>query len=42
MYLSLMNENASRNTPAYVYEIQQLLRHENVPVGTEYAMVSAC
>ena len=40
MFLSSMRENASRNIPAYVSEIQQLFRLENLPVGTEYAMLA--
>jgi TonB family protein len=40
MYLSSMNENVSRNTPAYVFEIQQLLLQQNLPVGTEDAMIA--
>lgn len=40
MYLSSMNENVSRNTPAYVFEIQQLFLQQNLPVGTEDAMVA--
>jgi len=40
MFLSSMHENASRNIPAYVFEIQQLFRHENLPVGTQYAMLA--
>jgi len=40
MYLSSMNENVSRNTPAYVFEIQQVLLRETLPVGTENAMLA--
>ena len=40
MYLSSMNENVSRNTPTYVFEIQQLFLQENMPVGSEFAMVA--
>lgn len=40
MILSATHDNASPNTPAYVFEIQQLLMRENVPVGTEGAMLA--
>jgi len=35
-----MHEKASRNIPAYVVELQQLFRRENLPVGTPYAMLA--
>jgi TonB family protein len=40
MFLSSIHENASRNIPCYVFEIQQVLRRENLPVGTQYAMLA--
>jgi TonB family protein len=40
MFLSSMHDNVSRNTPVYVFEIQQLFMRENLPVGTEYAMLA--
>jgi TonB family protein len=40
MFLSSMHDNVSRNTPAYVFEIQQLFMRENLPIGTEYAMLA--
>lgn len=35
-----MQDGVSRNSPAYVFEIQQLFLRENLPVGTEYAMLA--
>ena len=40
MFLSSIHESASRNIPSYVFEIQQVFRHENLPVGTQYAMLA--
>jgi TonB family protein len=38
MLPSSMHDDVSRNTPVYVFEIQQLFLRENLPVGTENAM----
>src|SRR6266536_411729 len=40
MLPSSMNVDVSRNAPAYVFEIQQLFLRENLPVGTENAMLA--
>jgi TonB family protein len=38
--LPSMHVDISRNTPVYVFEIQQVLLRENLPVGTENAMLA--
>ncbi len=40
MLPSFMHDDISRNTPVYVFEIQQVLLRENLPVGTENAMLA--
>lgn len=40
MFPPSMHVNAFRNIPAYVIEIQQLFQRENLPVGTQYAMLA--
>jgi TonB family protein len=40
MILPSVNDEISPNTPGYVFEIQQIFRRENLPVGTEYAMLA--
>ena len=40
MFPFSMQDDVSRNSPAYVFEIQQLFLRENLPVGTEYAMLA--
>lgn len=40
MFLSSMRDSVSRHSPRYVFEIQQVLLRENLPVGTENAMLA--